>query len=139
MHSNFKDVANQLLRNEHYRFVLSLMCSQLDEIDETRGDNLVDSDEAPEDLPSDPSQNHVHGQYDGPELHGKLLFDGHIILRSQQPMVTLGSIGDSLHEQLSNWLCLQAVYLQIPSSYAMINLDPDHPVGNALASLSCGS
>ncbi|KAI9434563.1 hypothetical protein F5148DRAFT_1154764 [Russula earlei] len=139
MHSNFKDVANQLLRNEHHCFVLSLMHGQLDEIDETRGDNLVDLDKAPEDLPSDPSQNCVHGQYNGPELHGKLLFDGHIILHSQQLMVTLGSIGDSLHEQLSNWLCLQAVYLQIPSSYAMINLDPDHPVRNALASLSCGS
>ena len=38
----------------------------------------------------------------GPELQGKVFFDGHISLHSQQPPATLVSFGDSFHIHLAN-------------------------------------
>ena len=37
-------------------------------------------------------------------LHGKVLIDGHIALRSRQPTSTFASLGDSFRTRLVKWL-----------------------------------
>jgi hypothetical protein len=89
-----------------------LICDQLDEIDAIG--------EIHEDLTSHSSQNFVQG----PQFCGKLLFDGHITLRSQQSPVSLASLEDSFHAQLSIWLAKELVNLNISLPCA-VNFGPD--------------
>ena len=54
----------------------------------------------------------------GPELRGKVFFDGHISLHSQQPPAPLVSFGDSFHIRLANWLTaeLEASSVELPGA-----------------------
>jgi hypothetical protein len=87
------------LKNDHRNYISSLIRAGLDELDAGAGDETY------EDSQSD-------GQL--PELRGKLLHDGHVTLRSQQPQVRLASFGDdSFHTRLSVWLAKELGNLNI--------------------------
>lgn len=91
----------------------------LDEIDAS----AIDDDavgEIHEDLTLHLSQNFAQG----PELRGKLLIDGHITLRSQQPPVSLASLEDSFHTRLFIWLAKELVNFDISLPCA-VNFGPD--------------
>ena len=94
-----------------------LIRADLDEIDAGAGDDAVN--EIYEDSPSHRSQS--GGQF--AEVRGKLQFDGHITLRSQQSPVPLASLGDSFHTQLSIWLAKELPNLDT-SLLCAVNLGP---------------
>ena len=54
----------------------------------------------------------------GPEVRGKVFYDGHIELRSQQPPTAVFSLGDNIHLRLATWLTteLAAIDVQLPGA-----------------------
>jgi hypothetical protein len=119
----------KVLKNEHRRFVLSLLRGQLDEINASAGDD--DVDEIAENLTSGPSQSGA--EHDWPELRGKLLLDGHVTLRSRQPTRKLSLMEDSFRTELSVWLGRELVHPEDPSP-CPVNLGPDDNVSDVCAS-----
>ncbi|KAH9953929.1 hypothetical protein BC827DRAFT_1280060 [Russula dissimulans] len=116
MRTNFKNVAEQILKYEHLSFVSSLIHNQINEVNASSDEyDISEVSEATSSIPQ------------GPELHGKLLIDGHITLRSQQQSVTLDSLGNSFHTQLSTWLTDQLAILNI-SSLSTVNFHPEDHV-----------
>jgi hypothetical protein len=107
---------------------LSLLRDQLDEINTDGDDDKVD--EIAENFSLDPSQSVGEYVNDLPELRGKLLFHGHITLRSQQPARKLSSMEDSFRTGLSVWLGHELARLEVPLLCA-VNFGPDDFVSNA--------
>ena len=101
---------------------------QLDEINTSAGNDKVD--EIAEN--TDPSQSIEEYVNDLPELCGKLLFHGHITLRSQQPARKLSSMEDSFHTRLSVWLGHELARLDVPLPCA-VNFGLDDFVSDASA------
>ncbi|KAH9039002.1 hypothetical protein EDB85DRAFT_1860186 [Lactarius pseudohatsudake] len=74
--TNFRNVAPQILRVEHAKFVSILIRDHIDELD---GGSVS-------------------------EQRGKVFYDGHIVLHSRQPPAILSSIGNTFHRRLAAWL-----------------------------------
>ncbi|KAF8266327.1 hypothetical protein EI94DRAFT_1850454 [Lactarius quietus] len=101
LQTNFKNVAPQILWIEHVTFVSVLIRSQIDEIDKLNANTLTPDEESPTHpdlLPGSLSTAQGRG------LWGKVFYDEHISLHSQQPPVTLLSFGDGFHIRLAKWL-----------------------------------
>jgi hypothetical protein len=124
----------KVLKNEHRRFVLSLLRGQLDEINASAGDD--DINEIAENLTSGPSQSGA--EHDWPELRGTLLLDGHVMLRSRQPTRKLSLMEDSFRTELSVWLGHELAHLEVPVPCA-VDLGPDDYVSNASAPCASAS
>ncbi|KAH9971889.1 hypothetical protein BJV74DRAFT_799089 [Russula compacta] len=99
MQTNFKNIGPQILKVEHLKFVFSLIHSQ---INETEHQKNVDEDV--DDPPKLSSLLLDSDVIEAPQLVGHVLMDGHIILRSQQPMTSFTSMGDSFCTSLASWL-----------------------------------
>ncbi|KAH9029162.1 hypothetical protein EDB85DRAFT_2147471 [Lactarius pseudohatsudake] len=100
--TNFKDVAPQILKIEHAKFVSLLIRTEIDEIDEIASETTDD---------------------EGVVRSSKVFIDGHIALRSRQQPATVFSHGDSFRRRLSTWLTteLAAINDQLPCT---INFGP---------------
>jgi hypothetical protein len=103
-----------------------LIHADLDEIDAGAGDDAVD--ETHESLSLHLSRNNAQG----PEVCGKLLIDGHITLRSQQPPTSLASLEVSFRTRLSVWLASELANLGISLPCA-VNFGPGDLVSNVHA------
>ena len=104
---------------EHAAFVSVLIHSQIDECDElarkTATNQDPDTDSLAHEGSTTASLSMVQSQC-MKELRGKVFFDGHVLLHSQQTPVSLLSIGDNFHTCLANWLSaeLEAIHVQLP-------------------------
>ena len=107
---------------------MSLLRDQLDEINTNGDDDKVD--EIAENVSLGPSQSVGEDVNDLPELRGKLLFHGHITLRSQQPARQLSLMEDSFRTGLSVWLGSELACLEVPLPCA-VNFGPDDFVSDA--------
>ncbi|KAH9001527.1 hypothetical protein EDB92DRAFT_1788816 [Lactarius akahatsu] len=93
--TNFKNVAPQILRIEHAKFVSILIRNHIDELDEASCESITN--EPSHETVADESKG-VSGQ------RGKVFCDGHIVLHSQQPPAILSSFGNTFHRRLAAWL-----------------------------------
>ena len=109
--------------------MLSLLRGQLDELNMNAGHDNVDEIA---DLSSDPSPSQSILEHDWPELRGKVLVHGHIMLRSQQPTRKLSSMEDSFCTGLSDWLGRELARLEVPLPCA-VTLGLDDYVSDAHA------
>jgi hypothetical protein len=90
------------LHIEHVTFVSVLIRSQIDEHASTTAANQdPDTDSLAHEGSTTAPPSVVQSQ-GVKELRGKVFFDGHVSLHSQQPPATLLSIGDDFHTRLAN-------------------------------------
>ncbi|KAH9038489.1 hypothetical protein EDB85DRAFT_2287447 [Lactarius pseudohatsudake] len=114
--TNFKNVAPQILRVEHAKFVSILIRDHIDELDvasresvadetshETVADEVTDDPIPNQETLSTPTLSVIQGGSVS-EQQGKVFYDGHIVLHSRQPPAILSSIGNTFHRRLAAWL-----------------------------------
>ncbi|KAH9168214.1 hypothetical protein EDB89DRAFT_2115405 [Lactarius sanguifluus] len=127
--TNFKDVAPQILKIEHTKFVSLLIRTEIDEIDEIASETTDDEGTTTiHDRATPPVSTPTPSVVPTPDVvrSSKVFVDGHIALRSRQQPATIFSFGDSFRRRLSTWLTakLAAIKDQLPCT---INFGPtDH-------------
>ncbi|KAH9172732.1 hypothetical protein EDB89DRAFT_2114096 [Lactarius sanguifluus] len=127
--TNFKDVAPQILKIEHAKFVSLLIRTEIDEIDEIASETTDDEGTTTiHDRATPPVSTPTPSVVPTPDVvrSSKVFIDGHIALRSRQQPATIFSFGDSFRRRLSTWLTaeLAAIKDQLPCT---INFGPtDH-------------
>ncbi|KAN0127630.1 hypothetical protein V8E53_014549 [Lactarius tabidus] len=118
MRTNFKDVAAQILKIDHFLLVGTLIQGQIDEVDAAKQhEQELDNDETEVDAPEDTlSQKDIDPFSEPPSVGiqtGKTLEAGAITLGSQQPSLELsyletlqdrGPLFSNFREKLSKWL-----------------------------------
>ncbi|KAH9032560.1 hypothetical protein EDB85DRAFT_2233424 [Lactarius pseudohatsudake] len=114
--TNFKNIAPQILRVEHAKFVSILIRDHIDELDvasresvadetshETVADEVTDDPIPNQEMLSTPTLSVIQGGSVS-EQRGKVFYDGHIVLHSRQPLAILSSFGNTFHRRLAAWL-----------------------------------
>ncbi|KAN0137278.1 hypothetical protein V8E53_004723 [Lactarius tabidus] len=123
---NFRDVAMQILRIEHFSFVSALICSFINELE-----NIArEADEGATDNQESLSIDMSLGQPAGPKLQSKVVVDGHLSLHLRQPPVPLLSFGDGFHQIVAGWLPHELDASGIWLSEAIV-FSPEYNVHNA--------
>ncbi|KAH9061804.1 hypothetical protein EDB83DRAFT_2506592 [Lactarius deliciosus] len=127
--TNFKDVAPQILKIEHAKFVSLLIRTEIDEIDKIASETTDDEGTTQiHDQATPPVSTPTPSVVPTPDVvrSSKVFIDGHIALRSRHQQATVFSFGDSFRQRLSTWLTaeLAAIKDQLPCT---INFGPtDH-------------
>ncbi|KAH8991781.1 hypothetical protein EDB86DRAFT_3065116 [Lactarius hatsudake] len=114
--TNFKNVAPQILRVEHAKFMSILICNHIDELDVASRESVADEtshETVADEVTDDPIPNQetlstptLSVIQDGgvSEQRGKVFYDGHIVLHSRQAPAILSSFGNAFHRCLATWL-----------------------------------
>ncbi|KAH9007984.1 hypothetical protein EDB83DRAFT_2509248 [Lactarius deliciosus] len=127
--TNFKDVAPQILKIEHAKFVSLLIRTEIDKIDKIASETTDDEGTTQiHDQATPPVSTPTPSVVPTPDVvrSSKVFIDGHIALRSRHQQATVFSFGDSFRQRLSTWLTaeLAAIKDQLPCT---INFGPtDH-------------
>lgn len=119
-------------------FVSVLIHSLIDELDASNAN--IETDQNIDASSEMPSTNPLSVAQGPTGLRGKVFYDGHVSLHSQQPPATLLSFGDNFHTRLSNWLRteLAAVGVQLPCNFELTPSDYVSPTTITFRSPSCG-
>ncbi|KAI0284933.1 hypothetical protein BC826DRAFT_1189767 [Russula brevipes] len=103
--TNFKNVAPQILKVDHHKFISSFIHSQIDEMDANNSTEEVVEVLSSSQPPSSISQ---------APLQSKVFKDGHVSLHSQQLPTKFASLDDSFRTSLASWLTTELAANNVP-------------------------